>query len=302
MSILISREILNTIKYELNNAKDSVQIITAYCKENAFLFLNNCIKSDVSDKKLLLRFRMDDIIKGSSDFSILEKSIAAGWKTYIRFDLHAKTYIVDHKRGIITSANATNSGLNISKIGNTEMGALIDVEENDIEKINYLFRDSIYVDDKILSILKQQIDSVPKKANGQVYKWGNNITELFKPNINTLFSHEFPDSPILNKGEYISFLEVPYNKDDDIELVKEQLRWSNAYLWLINILKENDDEIFFGELSAKLHRVLVSDPAPYRKDVKILLSNFLSIIEYLQMDNIIIDIPRYSKRIRLKKS
>ena len=59
MSILFSNEILASIKKELKNASMSVQIITAYCKESSFLYLNSCIGKEVYEKKLLVRSRMD---------------------------------------------------------------------------------------------------------------------------------------------------------------------------------------------------------------------------------------------------
>ena len=98
MPILFSNEILSAIKDELRSAVSSVQLITAYCKEQTFDNLSSCIGSAVNEKKLLVRFRKDDVIKGSTDFNVLQKAIDLGWQVYIRFDLHAKTYIVDNKR------------------------------------------------------------------------------------------------------------------------------------------------------------------------------------------------------------
>ena len=57
--------------------------------------------------------------------------------------------------------------------------------------------------------------------------------------------------------------------------------------------------MFFGELSARLYSVVVSDPKPYRKDVKKMLSNLLKLIEELEMEEIVIDRPNYSQRIRI---
>ena len=67
------------------------------------------------------------------------------------------------------------------------------------------------------------------------------------------------------------------------------------------MLKENDGCMYFGAISEKLHNSLVSDPKPYRKDVKQLLANLLSMIKILNMDEIVIDRPNYSQRVRLKE-
>lgn len=58
--------------------------------------------------------------------------------------------------------------------------------------------------------------------------------------------------------------------------------------------------MYFGELSASLHNTVVSDPKPYRKDIKIMLGNLLRLIEELEMEEIVIDRPNYSQRIRMK--
>lgn len=302
MSILFSSEILNAVKKELQNATQSVQIITAYCKDASFLYLDNCINAIVKEKKLLVRFRLDDILKGSTDFSIIESGFNNGWKIYIRFDLHAKTYIVDNKRGLVGSANTTNSGLNIGNHGNLEMATMVDIEPEDIEKVNRLFKDAIFVNEAILNNLKKQLVDIKKSSNDsnkETSCWNTSITSLFKPHIETLFSYELPDDFSLLEGKYYSFIDVTF--DGNVQTFKEAFRWSKAFMWLISTLKENEGCLYFGALAEKLHNVLVSDPKPYRRNVKLMLSNLLALAESLQMEEIEIDKPNYSQRVRLKK-
>lgn len=297
MAILFSKEIMEAIMHELNNATESVQIITAYCKKNTIKYLSENIAPSVSNKRLMVRFRLDDLVKGSTDFDIIEYCQKTGWKVYIRFDLHAKTYIVDNKRGFVGSANATSSGLSIGRPGNIEMGALVDVDAQDIEKINVLYRDAILVDDVVLAKLREQYFSVDKNDVSQKKVWNNEIVSLFQPHIESLFSYELPDCDEITKGSYLAFLDENY--DGNLEALKETFRWSNAYIWLLNTLKDNNGVMYFGELSSKLHSALVTDPKPYRKDVKLLLANLLTIIEQLGMEEVIIDRPNYSQRIKL---
>ena len=87
--------------------------------------------------------------------------------------------------------------------------------------------------------------------------------------------------------------------DGDKSEIKEAFRWSKAYLWLLNTVKDSGGYMYFGALSEKLHNALVSDPKPYRKDVKVILSNLLSMIEVLEMEEITIDRPNYSQRVSL---
>lgn len=299
MSILFSNEIMNAVVNELHKASDSVQIITAYCKEKTFKYLDSEINSAVPEKKLLVRFRMDDVIKGSTDFGILDYGIEHGWNVFIRFDLHAKTYIVDNKRGLVGSANATNSGLNIGKTGNMEMAAFVDIELQDIEKIGSLFNDAILVDESILYNLRQQFEKINSDRCDDSHSWDDSIMKLFNPHIETLFSYELPENFNLEPGEYFQFLDE--NFDGNIDQLKEIFRWSNVYLWLLDTLRNHDGCMYFGELSAVLHDSVVSDPKPFRKDIKQMLSNLLRLIEELNMEEIMIDRPNYSQRVRLNK-
>lgn len=299
MAILFSNEILDSVKKELQNATSSVRIITAYCKDSSFKYLNECINNEVKDRKLLVRFRLDDILKGSTDFSIVESGIKSGWKVYIRFDLHAKTYIVDNKRGLVGSANATNSGLSIGKNGNMEMATLVDVEPKDIEKINKLFNDAILVDEELLEKMQTQLSGVNKTGTNDIHSWDISITSLFNPHIDTLFSYEMPDEFELEEGEYFAFIDETYR--GNIESLKESFRWSNVYLWLIRTLEENGGCLYFGKLSELLHNAMISDPKPYRRDVKLMLANLLKLVNKLEMEEIIIDQPNYSQRVSLNK-
>jgi hypothetical protein len=94
MALLFSNEIMKEVVNELQTAETSVRIITAYCKLNTFKYLDSKISGSVTNKRLLVRFRMADIIAGSTDFDILKYGIDNGWNVYLRFDMHAKTYIL----------------------------------------------------------------------------------------------------------------------------------------------------------------------------------------------------------------
>lgn len=297
MAILFSNEILHAVDDELKSAQESVQIITAYCKEKTFAHLDGCIHNAVLEKSLLVRFRMDDVLNGSTDFSILSYAKKTGWNVYIRFDLHAKTYIIDNKRGLVGSANATNFGLSIGKVGNMEMATLVDVEPQDIEKISHLFDGAILVTDELFANMEKQIEKLPSKDSVNGVVWDDTITSLFNPHIDTLFSHELPDEILLEPGKYISFLDEVF--DGDKTKLKKVFRWSNIYLWLLDVLKENEGCMYYGAITERLHNSLVSDPKPFRRNVKQMLSNLLELIIELDMEEIVIDRPNYSQRVRL---
>ena len=301
MSVLLTNEIMSALVSELQNATDSVQIISAFVKTKTLKYLNDFISSSVKEKKIMVRFRLDDLTSGVTDFDVLNFAIDNGWKPYIRFDLHAKTYIVDDKRMITSSANTTNKGLGIGGNGNLEMGALEEIEKGDLDKIKGIYCDAISVDEKLIEKLKKQYETAKEnKKSGNEVCWDSSIMDLFIRKVDCLFSNELPDAGHYEIGEYISFLDYQY--DGDKEEFKNLFRRSNIYIWLVNILKNNENFLFFGALTKKLHSVLVADPKPYRKDVKEYLANIFTLVKEMDFNEFVIDAPNYSERITLKNN
>lgn len=297
MAILFSNEIVSALKNELCLSRKSVQLITAFCKLDSIRQLAKNIAPTVLDKKIMLRFLLEDLIKKSTDFEVLDYCREQGWKIYVRFDLHAKTYIIDNKKGIIGSANMTRKGLTGAASSNLEMAALVDLELTDLKKIDKLYADAIVVDDMVINMMREQYQTANRGSERISVQWNNRILNLFTPNIESLFSHELPEKSYFAVGEYVSFLDMVCVLD--IHKMQERFRWSNAYLWLLNVLKQNNGELYLGELSEKLHKVMISDPKPYRRNVKCLLSNMLILIKDWKMNEIEVDRPNYSQRVRI---
>lgn len=301
MEILFTDEIKDTLLRELETARDSVQIVTAYCKQNALEVINAHVGTSVINKRLLVRFRLDDILKGATDFLIYKFCEENQWDLFIRFDLHAKTYIIDRQRCIIGSANLTNIGLQLSKYTNYEIATIGTLSVEDFKKIDMLFEGAIHVTKAIALQLEMELKNVKNKfefPSDKSFEWSNNIKQLEIRIVRTVFSYEFPDSDSLERhnGEYIAFLGML--RESKFDQIKEAFRACNAYQWLISILT-NNNEIYFGMLAQALHNSLIEDPKPFRKDVKGLLANLLGWTEDLRMEEIIIDRPGHSQRVRL---
>lgn len=294
----MSNEIKGRIAKEVKDCDESLQIITAFCKEQGMKFLDNNITTDLKEKRVLVRFRMEDIIGGATDLQLFDYCKENMWKLYIRFDLHAKAYIFDRKRCIIGSANLTNKGLNLSDGGNYEIANVGELETTDISKINRLFDKAILMNDELYQMMKEQVTDV-EKTKSKEYDWSNDIKNLFKPNLEVLFTFDFPiniDYKVY-KGKVIEFLDLGSNWT--LDQLKETFRRSKVFLWLYTLLENAGGEMYFGEVTANLHNVLINDPKPYRKEVKELLQRLLMWIQDLEIKEISIDRPNHSQRIRL---
>ena len=298
--LLFTQEIKQQLINELSTIENSVKIVSAFCKTHILQLIDDNLPSNIVDKRLLVRFRMDDIVSGVTDFNLYDYCIKHGWSIFIKFDLHAKTYIFDDIRGIVGSCNSTSRGLGFSSSYNCEIASLVALSEEDIEKIQRLFNKSVKMNDEIYSQMKEELKDVDKSKK-QLLNWSKEIKDMCVPDISTLFTHQLPAKPFsenLNDNDY-DFLELPeiFNSEELIEYFKNSL----SYLWLIDKLTNaSSNQLYFGTLTEMLHNTLVNDPKPYRKDVKELLANLLDWIKKLHIDEIVIEQPNHSQLITLK--
>lgn len=301
MSLLSTHEVKQKIIDEVSRAADNLQIISAFCKLPAIKFIDENISHPIKQKKLMVRFLLSDILHGATDFELFDYCKANGWQMYVRFDLHAKTYIFDRKRCILGSANLTSKGLGLSLHGNYELSSFAEVDDSDLKKIDTLFDNAILMTDELYISMKSDYEiAQSNQTPSKTFKWNTGIEQKFNPKIDLLFTYDFPStsSPNFNDVNSFEFLEMGYIPSQ--EELKQAFRWSKAFMWLYNYVTSCPDKTsYFGGVTAALHNTLVNDPKPYRKEVKDLLANTLGWIKALDINEIAIDTPNHSQRIRI---
>ena len=301
MSLLSTHEVKQKIIDEVSRAADNLQIISAFCKLPAIKFIDENISRPIKQKKLMVRFLLSDILHGATDFELFDYCKANGWQMYVRFDLHAKTYIFDRKRCILGSANLTSKGLGLSLHGNYELSSFAEVDDSDLKKIDTLFDNAILMTDELYIAMKSDYEiAQSNQTSSKTFKWNPGIEQKFNPKIDLLFTYDFPSTsaPNFNDVNSFEFLEMGYIPSQ--EELKQAFRWSKAFMWLYNYVSSCPDKTsYFGGVTAALHNTLVNDPKPYRKEVKDLLANTLGWIQFLNIDDVTIDVPNYSQRIRV---
>lgn len=302
MSLLFSQEIKDQLAQELHAAISEVHIVSAYCKHNAMVFIEDYINLSVQKKKLLVRFSFHDIVSGASDLAVYEFCVEHDWEMYIRLDLHAKTYIFDKIRCIVGSANATSRGIGLINNPNYEIAHFTEINANEMQKIDDLFESAVLMTDELYHKMKNNLNTKTIGDISENDNWDDDILKMFIPKVNVLFTYEFPNCTSLSnlKGDSLEFLML--KPGWDMKTLKTVFMSSNAFIWLEETLeKSENNELYFGALTALLHDTLINDPRPYRKEVKELLANFLNWIDELNIEKIIIDRPKHSQRIRLVK-
>ena len=104
-------------------------------QQNVFLcspFIKTPIAKEIVKEKptdipidVLTRCKLNDFAQGASDVEAIDEFLAHGMNVCNDPRLHAKVYIFDNKRAIVSSANLTPSGL----LNNDEIGVLLDDEK-----------------------------------------------------------------------------------------------------------------------------------------------------------------------------
>lgn len=299
-AILNSYNLKNVLEGELNKVQGTLQIISAYCKQSALEFVDAKLPMLPIIKRLIVRFRADDILSGATDFSIYRYCKEHGWELYVLFDLHAKTYVFDKKRWIVGSANLTSSGIGLGSNGNKEMAIVVDVADDEYHKISEMFSSATQMTDQLAELMESQLLD-RSSLKGGVIEWNNEIKSLLSSNITTLFTHDFPSTFSPFSIADSDFVLLGIECGASIERIKQAFLHCRCFQWLLTVLQSKpQQQEYFGGLSVDLHKAMLNDPKPYRQEIKKLLANLLNWIIELKIDSVIIEQPRYSQLVKLR--
>ena len=217
--------------------------------------------------------------------------------------------LVDDEFLFLGSPNLTGAGMKLTPASNKEIGIKTKALDKDLHTINQLVEDATEINDEIIEELKKWLKKVPKIEKPKIPDFPEIVKENFKENFNKLWVHNFPWA---KAEDLINLKNINENIEHDLDLfglnkdslnnqlIKKNLMSSKIYYWLINqIKKQENEEIYFGNLSSIIHNSLLDDPKPYRKDIKELQANLYTYIKSFLSDKISIDVP-YEKSERLK--
>ncbi len=300
-NILGTEAFRNFLGQSLERANKEVIILSAFVKTIGIHWLEEKLKNKKVNCTIISRWRKSDLAEGSSDLECYQLSKKNNWKFKVLKDLHAKIMLVDQKELFIGSPNLTGKGMYLIPVPNKEMGVKLEANENDVNIINNLNEESI---------LKWK-NNLPKIEKPSYPDFPKNIKDKLNENHNKLWVHNFP---WVSAEELLNATTMNENLKHDLELfglekdnlekniIKKKLLNSKIYFWLTNqIKKQENHEIYFGNLSSIIHNSLLDDPKPYRKNVKELQTNLYTYIKFYLSDYIVIDVPyEKSERIRLK--
>ena len=311
-SLLNTETFRNLLGSALENSSKSVIILSAYVKKIGVNWLKEKIGNKNIKCTIVTRWNKGDLAQGSSDLECYSLAKANGWSFKVLTDLHAKVMLVDNDNLFIGSPNLTGRGMSLVPVSNEELGIKVKALKEDLKIINELVDDAAVVNDDIIKELEEWQKNLPKIEKPSYPDFPKNIKDKLNEKYNKLWVHNFPwvtaeellkASPINENIKHD--LELFGLKKDSLEknIIKKNLLNSKIYFWLVNqIKKQENQELYFGNLSSIIHNSLLDDPKPYRKNIKELQANLYTYIKIFLEDDIIIDVPyEKSERLRLIK-
>jgi hypothetical protein len=285
-------------------------ICSAFLRSSIIDDLSKNFRRDAS-VRVMVRWQLGDLLAGASDLKAYELCSALGWKFFISLKFHGKVFHLPSRGILVGSANATESGFGLLSNSNSEACTIVAENESNIDFVNHLFEDSIQINDDLFEKMRSIFNQAVIDKNS--IEWPNEILEEisgFNSPDNKLFISECfktNGDELLTSPPYLSedaksdlSLLGLVGRNHSLDSVGKNFTKTKVFLLLVDLLDEKGGEIYFGSLTSAFHDWLVEDPAPHRREVKVLVKNLYCWIASLGSDvtGLVVDRPNHSERIR----
>ena len=317
MSLLATDAYRFALSKAITEASQGISLASAYITLPGIQWVLDRLPAIPIDLRVIARWRCLDLVSGASDIEVFPVLRSRGARFFVHPDLHAKLALVDNRLLFIGSANLTSAGLQLVPGGNRELSVGLPASPDDLGIIQNIFDESHEVDSELYEEMLAFVKRIPRSSEIGSLDWPMSIAkrltrsperlwvaELFWASSPTdLLEHAQAGTDVEEAVRHdLSLIGFDWkaNRTRSITEIGERFRQSRAWKWLEGkLLGRPEHEIYFGELSAVLHDLLLDDPKPYRKDVKSLLSNLLNWAAELSEGRLVLDRPAYSQRVRL---
>ena len=233
----------------------------------------------IASDRLLVRCSLSDVLAGACSLDALELALSKGMQIRISSALHVKLYFFDAVL-FVGSANLTGSGLALVGYCNDELSTEGLPSQRDVQIAENLWSEGVNLGARELAQMRDFVGQLSHNEAAVPSEWPENI---FSEN-RSLYCSDFPQGGAMDEHRWVS---------------REQFEASVAYRWIIEVLRQNDGEASFGLLSSQLHNDVYDEPGPYRREIKDLLVNLISLIDRFKSDQISITVPRHTQVLRL---
>lgn len=299
-SQLIDGDVLKKqLEVIIPTAKSKLTMISAYVTQGAIEWLRKLAPSGVA-VHVVCRLTPSDVLTGATNISALLEALQSGWEVSCLHSLHAKIYSIDDAAIYAGSANLTSNGLRIYGVGNIEACLTVSPTKENIDFIKKIEQSASALNEEILNRMQACVDH--KELPIYSDEWPKDI---LMEEEGIWVRDTFWDDPGANNltPERLHDLEIIGVDSFSVEsgLIEKQLGRTRLIRWLkAQLERAQNQELYFGSLTAALHDEIKDDPAPYRKDIKTLVQNLLKYCEKYLAKDFEVSRPNYSQRIKLR--
>lgn len=265
----------------------SVTLLSAYITVVGVDWLLSVIPKN-AELTIVGRFSPRDLKSGASDIAAIRTLLDHGYTVKALSSLHAKIIAIDNETIFLGSANYTGRGLGLVDECNLEASVRLQLSPASKDFISSIVKYAFNIDFNILNKLEDYLSGLDIVFNDvKELEWPLTV---FKK-IESLFVKDFPFAPIGVYSELYTdfpgsdYFQIYLERNNEL-LSKHLFKNSDSYIWIIQLLSKDEcrDGLSFGRLSSYIHDMLADDPAPYRKTVKDLQSNFYSYLKKYSSD------------------
>ena len=260
--------------------------------------------------RVLVRWRIGDLLAGASDLSVFDICRERGLRLFMRLDFHGKVYSLPPYGIVVGSSNVTLAGLGLRPGSNTEASTLVQISPANLAAVEQFFEGATEVDEEIVAAMARVIAAADEFDTAEA-DWPSSVMDLLRPEaeVRHLLVSQCLWSDPSDLGAQVPSPHLAHDLSllgvaagDTPKTILSALKRTAIFRWLVSTLRRQAGyEMYFGRLSAQLHNALLDDPAPSRRDVKALVQALLLWVEAFASDDFSVDQPNFSQRITLKR-
>jgi hypothetical protein len=317
---LLGTEVLrNHLAEILSRSPNRLLIVSAYVTTLGVEWLNRNLSDKVVECDIVARWSPSDLLSGASDVEACAIAHARGWRFHVLRDLHAKVALIDDTYLIVGSANLTGAGMSLVPASNREFGIAAEATPDDVRAANGLLSDAVLITPILLEEIRNWVTNNVSKEPRNSPKFPDELHQKLNSVPTRLYTADLPWLPygrlvsLLTENSEILDDQMAYHHDlallglkigimsseEASAAISKATVKSRFWLWLVQAVRaQAGQEVWFGTLSALLHEALLDDPRPYRKDVKMLVSNLFSYGETIGV-LLKVDRPNWSERLTI---
>jgi hypothetical protein len=263
-------------------------VASAFIKFEALKSILGNLEKDL-DVMVIARWRVEDLVKGSSDLEVYKYCREKGWRFGINARLHGKLFLLDSEEVFLGSANVTRRGLNSIENSNLEFGTKFKPSREDLDKLNcFLSSEVRWITDVDYESMARHVKEAKEKyQQTNIEEWPSSVVRRLVPTIESLWLKDLfslsPEEILSNQptddfARNIDLLNIlPENLDS--KSVKKGFRNTLIYAWAVQRLSY--DPVQFGALTFEIDNLLLDDPRLYRKHLKPYIDILFAWFDYL---------------------